>query len=490
MGVIAAILALFLLPQATPQEPEPAHPATVPPATAPARDVIRLDIGTEIEGRIVQETSDYVEIELSPGTRVGFSKSRTVSIVRGSPPHPSADAPAVASDPETHRDDWSVLHDADGRVVGWLHGTVTRDEQQEIRISEEWRLEDGSGTTELTFLEVLDPEGAPKSCFYHERIRAKRDDRVQSERIVRAIVDGNQLKVRRQTSDSNEQQTYDIPEGMRFPLELQESLRRRPAGSQGSETHVVFDPRESKFVRRTFDFGRVRRVAGSDGPTRVRVVTEATGNGENSEWLDAAAHVVRREINGPSLVAVPSTETEARRLFQRGDVEFPAAFRAEPGGRFGLWLPHPGWSFDADSADGTLSAHDPLDDAAVSVVRLDQLASDVLMPTAADALARWLALVQPGLHITSREQVRVRNVDATRFRATYDVVTEGRSRVFMLVADLFADPEGVWHAVCGCAPKETWPQVESDVDWIVEHVEIRRDGFAPELRGPLAAKQH
>jgi hypothetical protein len=380
------------------------------------------------------------------------------------------------------------LHDADGRAVGWLHATHTLGADGEIRIGEEWRVRDGESTTELTFLEVLDPDGTPRSCFYHERVRRDGDDRIGEERLVRAVVDGTELKVRRRTSSSGDQQVYEIPDGMRFPLELQDELRRRPAGSQGQETHVLFDARIAQFVRRTFDLGRVRKIDGDDGPLRVRVLTAANGHGENTEWLDASAGVIRREINGPALVAVPSSEAEARRWTERGEQRFASAFRAEPGGRFGLWLPHPGWSFEPQSSDGTLSARAALDDAAVSVVRLDHLDDDVLLPSAADALARWLALAQPGLTLVARDTVRIRGTEAVRFEGHYDVVTDGRNRPFILVAYVFPDSDGIWHAVCGCTPKESWGQIEADLQWIVQRVEIRREGFAPELRGPLAER--
>ena len=70
--MIGMLLCLAVV--AAPQEPET--------ATADV-DVIRLKIGTELAGRIVRETADYIELEMGEGNVVGLDKGRTVSILRG-----------------------------------------------------------------------------------------------------------------------------------------------------------------------------------------------------------------------------------------------------------------------------------------------------------------------------------------------------------------------------------------------------------------------
>ena len=64
---------------------------------------------------------------------------------------------------------------------------------------------------------------------------------------------------------------------------------------------------------------------------------------ENTEWLDASARTVRREINGPSLVAVPADAKMLEHYLMARDPLFETAIATELDGRFGLWAPDPTW---------------------------------------------------------------------------------------------------------------------------------------------------
>src|SRR5690606_11185593 len=71
-------------------------------------------------------------------------------------------------------------------------------------------------------------------------------------------------------------------------------------------------------------------------------VTDPTGaTRANREWVDANLKIVRREIAGPALVAVPSSAESARSAVGVSSID--SAIVAEADGRFALWIPNPGW---------------------------------------------------------------------------------------------------------------------------------------------------
>lgn len=472
------IVALTLCLLAAPQDP-----------VTPDVDVIRLQIGTEITGRIVTETDDYVEVEIGPGTVVGFGKDRVVSIsraVKRAEPQPEPELEPEADGPYRLRDEWNVLHDSEGRAIGWMHATVTPAEDGGVRIGEEWRFAGDGRTVETTVLEVVDADGRPVSAFCHERIRSA-DDRLSGDRVVRAVVEGDQLAVSVRTPRGAERRSYDFAPGTRFPLELRAELRQRPAGVQAQETHTVFDPLTEQFEKRTYDFGRTRRVDLGEGEALpVRVLTASGTRGENTEWLDASARPVRSEIAGPALVAVPvANEAQAKSRAAEASVAFPPSFQAELNGAFGLWLPSPAWRFVETDRPDEITAEAPVDDATMSLVRLGHLDADLELPSATDAVLRWLRLVHKRLMVVERGEQSIRATVAARVRAR--ATRHDSSEVELLIHVLQID--GQWFAACGSAPRTAFARIEPELEWMVERLELQREGFAPELRGPLA-KRH
>lgn len=469
--ILAALLACC--PLLCPQDPLP----EVPPAHG---DIIRLKLGTEFAGRITSQTEDFVMIELGPGNVVGFAMEQVDAIVRG--------AAALRATPELPaplawfraRDDWFVLHDAAGRGVGTLHETATRDEEGRIRLGEEWRFFAREGRTDVTRLEVVGEDGVPVSSFVHER-SLDRDERVRDERIVRAVVGERQIVVTARSLRGEDRRSYDFGTGTRFPLELRAVLRAREAGAVLTEAHPVFDVLGERFHSEPWSFGALRRVPGSRGDAeRVREIATPQGR----EWLDAAGATLRREINGPALVAVPCAESDRQRLAQSD--QFPPALVSEPGGSFAMWLPSPAWAFEAGETDGQLSAVHRTEDAAVSLVRFDHLDAALALPSATDAVLRWLALVQPGLQVIERSTVALRGVTAERVRARYDgrdPRTGAPLQYESLVHVVRAGDR--WFAACGSAPRSLFAQVEDDLIWIAERFELAVEGFSAEPRGPL-----
>jgi hypothetical protein len=471
--MLASLIALALS-QAAP------GPSISPQAGDQALDRVRLVVGTELTGRIRVETADYVEIELGPGTVIGLATAKIAEIVRAAEASaaPAAGEPADATWSRTAtfeaRNDWYVVHDAEGRVVGRMHATLAPADDGGWRIGEEWTFTDQDRTVETTRLDAIDADGLPRSTFHHERVRATTGE-LSADRVVRAVVDGDTLRVHIRSNDGAETKTYRVQEGLRFPLELRHELRRRCAGEQGEQTHPVFDPTHREFERVQVQFGAVRRVAGKGGEALpVRELRASTTRGHNAEWLDGGPAPVRREVAGPALVAVRvASESEAHAL--KGAV-FPPAFRSESGGAFGLWLPNPGWRFVGEAGQNEVVAELPHERASLALLRLPQLDAGLGLDSAADAVMRWMQWAYPELIENGRTAGTVRaSTPVMEVRATGTTAAGETTQLWVHVLQV----DGAWFASCAAAPRHAFDRLEDEFRWMVERFELRRAGFDP-----------
>ncbi|MGE0143847.1 MAG: hypothetical protein AB7I19_08035 [Planctomycetota bacterium] len=458
-------------------------------STAPAQqtepdsgDVVRLKVGTEISGRITSQTDDHVFLETGPGETVGFSMDQVESIARGAIAVRSEPVEPVAAAWSAPRDDWFVLHDAKGRGVGHLHETVTTDAAGNVRLTEEWHFVQDGRVTAITRLEICSAEGAPISAFSHERSFDKRE-RLTAERCVRAEVSADRIRVTRRTMRGDEQGEYELAPGTRLPLELRAALRNKAQGTHGVRTHAVYDALLDRFSQSQWDLGRIRRIPGPRGDVqRVRVLQ--THGGE--EWLDAAGRTLRRELNGPALVAIPSSEKDARRI--ASGTLYPQSLKAEADGRFAMWLPNPAWAFESDDVAGQVTARNRVDEASMTLLRFDQLESTLGLGSASDAVVRWLRLVQPDFRVLERAETVLRGAPATLLRGRFVAKdASGQPRAFDSVTYVVQVGE-VWYVALGSAPQALFAQVQSDFLWMAERFELDPNGFAPTPSGPLADK--
>lgn len=445
----------LLLPLALAQgEPDPPRPSVV----------IELETGGRLEGEVVEETADYLELRTGPGTTVGFERSKIASIER----RRAAPAPASASSFQP-RDEWFVLHDAEGRMVGRMHATLTFDKGDRLRVGEEWEFRGDGNTTEVTLLEVVRPDLTPISCFYHERVRRLGDGRVEKERVVHGIVDGDRLVVDKKTAGQGERMTYAAPPDLRFPLSLLESLRQRRTWV-ASESHDVFDPRTEQLERREFSSTR-RRVALRDAVVDVREVRHSEALRDSNEWLDASSHTLRREVNGPALVAIPVDGMPGPSTDAPRDPVFPSTVVAEASGRFALWLPQPSWRAEPVTEPGKVVLREAIHEASACLMVLDQVDPSVLVDSAADDVLRWLRLVKKNLTVTERASTRVRDRGAVRLCAEYSVDRPGeskRSRMEVYVFPL----GGTLLALCFDAPAFEFDTMRADFQRILDSVDL------------------
>ena len=470
----------------------------VPGSVGPSRDIIRLKVGTEIEGSIVRETSEYVEVRLEGGMIVGLNKSKTTEIVRAvkapeqravqpdsRPALIAESVPNLASSPAR----WFVVHDDAGRAVGWFHESSRSETTAggRRRFAEEWQFDGGDRVTELTLLETLDDSGRPETCFYHERVRAKTGEReVLGERIVRGVVRGEVLEVQRRTLENSTSTTYPFPAESRFPLELRHELRQMTVATEVE--FPVFDPSVGEWSRHSFLAGGMRTVVLDGEKRRVRTLVRRRASQANIEWLDAASHSLRREINGTALVARPMTERAARDACASDEPTFEASLATEIEERFGLWMPNPMWKIQSQRI-GEVYARCEAYNATMSLVALDPVLSapagggTPMMPTVVDTVERWLRVAHPDIEFGAREQTRLRDRVAVRVRGTYAVRAEGRilDRVCDVVVGSCKPVKGqetTYLAFCADCPKGAVGELAADFERALSSLELRPEGIA------------
>lgn len=457
-------------------------PIAAEPAGTARADRVELRGGEVLEGRIVLERGNYLEIELAPGAVVGLRTAEIRAVHRGA----GMELPAAPAGGLLPLDEWFVLHDAAGRPVGWLHAATTVDAAGQSRVQEEWEFTESGRHFQVTMLEVLDPQSGPVSCYFRERISEEvmgfspsepisRQTRVLDERIIEARVEGGLLRVERLAVEGRRSRQLPWPSDGTFPLLARSlSLRREPVG-----TVTVFDPGQEELRVRTYAAMRLRTVPGEGGPIRVKELTESGPAGDNAVWVDASSRTVRREIAGLALVAVRST-AEAARLAVQSQREFGAAFAGETAGRFGLWRPNPAWDVVA-VADASIALGCPLLGGSVVMSLLDHLDTGSNVIAAADAVERWLRLLQPGITVRSRGRVESGGRAGLRLDCMQGGGQGGERTVLHVLPW-----QGAFVVVRCSAPAEAWSELEADFAFILAHLELEPKAVA-QLSGPRPA---
>ncbi|MEM7201998.1 MAG: hypothetical protein AAF628_17150 [Planctomycetota bacterium] len=467
--MIAPLLALLSLQAVSPA----AGAAPSAAATPVVHAVVQLRSGATIEGAVKLETEDYLELRLGRDTLVGFDKARIVAIERR-----DAAAPAPPRAALDERDEWFVLHDAQGNAVGCLHATVTIDADRCVRLAEEWEFREEGHTIGITSLEVVTADLRPVSCFYHERRRRQVDAQTSQERLVRATVEGEELAVETSTLLDRTRRRWTWREGMRFPLAALEELRQHPPPTGRSIELALFDPAREEMLSRRFAGGVRRRIDLDDREIEVREVSYQVQQQVNVEWVDASARLVRREVNGPCLVAVRSTEAKAARWSFIDRPLSPMALVVDPARHFGLWLPNPVWR-EAALEEGSITVAAPQHDASVRFAVIRDIDEDLLLDSIAEVVARRLGLGRQGWQLEERSAVQVRNRDAVRLVGTYDGptgtrLTRRRCEVYVLSA------EGRDLTLCCDAPEPEFPRLRLDFERIRESLELHPAAVAVE----------
>ena len=473
--LIRLIAALFLAPFGVTQQA---------PGRTVQLDVLALKNGDELVGKITSELDAYVEIQIEDGATIGVSRAM-VKEVRRAARSELARAAVVRPD-----DAWFALHDADGASVGWLHASVTTRTDGSFAVNEEYEFVNGSRRYQITSRCVADATGRGLRCYYRERVSTPQlrrqlpmsdpiasADRIGDERIVEAVVAGAELKVSRMDARGRSRRSLPWGEDSTFPL-LARTIARQ--GKRRLGPTPMFDPRHEELQTRVFDGAGARQLMIDGARQRVVELSESNGAGADlgrREWVDAACRVVRRELAGPALVAVPSSAASARASV--GETTIQSAVVAEAEGRFGLWVPSPAWRSADSLPPGHLSLDCAVHGAQVRLSLLEHLDRDTGLQTAADAVGNWFGLLYPELEIGARFSVNVRGRQALRMtagdagrtqRATVDVIPHEGSFLVLLCR----------------APSAAWDELERDFAFVQRTLELDRDALNPRPTGPLS----
>ncbi|MCA8952422.1 MAG: hypothetical protein KDE27_23125 [Planctomycetes bacterium] len=452
--------------------------AQQPAASAAHLDVILLRNGERFEGRVLTELDGYVEFELEAGSVVGVGRDQVLEIQRGAGAAVATVRAALAP-----RDEWFSLHDARGAAIGWLHAAIVVGQDGGITVSEEYEFADDGRRYQVTSQCTADARLAPQGCYFRERISepmlaiaaAGEQDRIVGERIVDARRRGDALTIVRADGDGRRERTLDWPAGATFPL-----LARIAASATGAaiEDAPMFDPATEEFAVRSVAGGRLRSVTVAGQEKQVTELVESGANMQNSVWLDASLHTVRREINGPALVAVPSDAESAKARV--GHARIAEALAREADGAFGLWIPNPAWRAAEELDPGQIALHCDAHDATIALTRIDHLDPGTHAVVAADAVSNWFRLLHPALKIVARENLTVRDRSAIRLRA------EGRERRSAVRATVDVIPHGEQFLVLVCfAPARAWEELQHDFDLVLRTAELEPDSVEPRLQGPV-----
>ena len=467
------------------QDPQPVVPLPADPTNR--LDVVKLKNGDELVGHVTSELDGYVEIEIEDGATIGVSRAQVLKILKQSVAAP-VQAAVVRPD-----NAWFVLHDADGASVGWLHSSITTANDGTFSVNEEYEFVNGTRRYQITNQCTADENGRGVRCYYRERVSQPRlagqmqgvdrmgsADRIEDERIVEAVATGEQLIVTHLDGRGRTERQLPWSKESTFPL-LARTLARQAVLVIGPVS--MFDPKHEELVVSRVDGTGARQIM-VDG-LRQRVgevaVTDATGAvSKNREWVDANKKVVRRELAGPALVAVPSSAASARSAVGVSSIQ--SAIVAEADGRFGLWVPNPAWLAVEPLPPGHLMLKCAAHEAEVRLSLIDHLPPATVLDTAADSVANWFLLLYPHLQVDSRYSVRVRGRKAVRMSAT-DVRNVDRAMIDVIPFD-----DRYLVLICH-APKHAWNELATDFAFVRRTVELDTAGLNPKRQGPLSNRR-
>jgi hypothetical protein len=456
-----------------------------PPAASGNRlDVLKLKNGDELVGRVTAELDGYVEIEIEDGATIGVSRAQVLAIVKGAVASPMQ-AAVVRPD-----NSWFLLHDADGASVGWLHSSISTANDGSFTVNEEYEFINGKRRYQITNQCTADASGHGVRCYYRERVsrpklavqmpgvdRMGSSDRIEDERIVEATAGSGKLHVAHLDSRGRSERELPWSEAATFPL-LARTLARQAGLVIGPV--AMFDPQNEQLVVSRIDGTGARQLMVDGIKKRVTELAETDPSGgrrSNREWLDADMKIVRRELAGPALVAVPSSAESARSAVGVSSIE--SAIVAEADGRFALWIPNPAWVAVDPLPKGHLMLQCAAHDAEVRLSLLDHLPVDTVLETAADAVANWIKLLYPQLQVDSRYDVDIRGRAALRMSAS-DVRNVQRAMIDVIPFD------GSYVVLICRSSQRAWEELATDFAFIRRTIELDAAGLNPKPQGPLS----
>jgi hypothetical protein len=466
----------------------------LPQQPTAGRVVVELRSGESLTGQLRSRSAALVELEIEAGAVVGLAANQIRSIEAVAEPRRAAVATVAAGAALGPRSEWFLLHDATGLAVGWLRSGVLLRPDHSILCSEEYEFTAGPYRYQVTLLNRASADQQPLECYFRERISEASPafalpagtvgggERLRDERIVRALLVGDELLVQSLDHRGRREQRLAWPKTATLPLLA--ALAQQQGRLVGAVP--VFDPAAAMFVVREFAPGRVRTVLQAGTPQLVtewgsaaalteaaEVADAAAGRGER-RWCNAAGYTVHRELAGPGLVAAPSSPDSAP--FAVGAVQGGAALVAAGNHQLGLWRPNPTWQAGTALPDAVL-LECPVHGATAHLQELAVVPAGVL---AADVVPQWWQLLHASAPLGAPQRWSWRGQVATRWFARtgndagrcyqVDLLPAGR-RWLLLVQDL---------------PAAAFGELQADCEFLAAHVEAHPAALQPPVQGPLA----
>lgn len=377
------------------------------PVDARAEDVLVLANGRKAEGRIVEETTERIRLEVGGGS-MWYPRSMVKEIIRDETPvETPAEQPATVSS----RDEYGLLYRDGVRVGVRLFRTIERADS--IQFEEErvfFANDDGPARTERR-VERCDRQFRPE--FLQIRTGGP-DGHVLLEARVRAgqLVRSGMVKGRRELA------TTPLPTGARFPAALREHFAREHAAMDGRFSGLVYDLAGARWLPVVYEDRGPKKVESTDGGLNpelhdVRVFARTVGTTTEVEWFTEDRTVRMAELDGTALRFLPAAKDTVERL-RKGDsppddalsgTDGKARVRHEdPQSGWSIEKPDPSWAFEAPDVEGSgalLSVRNgPL--AATIDLQLDPTRREkVTVEAAVESVQRVLRAVAPDLSIQS-----------------------------------------------------------------------------------------
>ena len=351
-------------------------------------DVVQMQNGNLLEGRVLAETETSLSIRIGPGQVVEIPKRLVARFTRRSAPG----AKAKANSPRWHtRKAFFRLRNAEGRLVGKMHYYV-RAEAQAQRLEQQWTFVDGGTRTLIHRIETSDRELNPLSFQYRETSFRRSDKHQTRELLVRGKVIGDRLQLESVGPKGRERRTIPFPKGNSFPMLIEEQLRRGEVKGAHSYSASVYDPLEAVFELRRWRLEeRVpapRSAFAKTAQSRSARLIECTVSGRRQrEWISSTGRIALLEVNGVHLVGEPISEATANALEAFEKERALPTFKQFGG--LELWVPNATWSFGHEPQRGrVLQLVTPFEGAKVAVKFL-KTEDKTILEVAEDYLRRF-----------------------------------------------------------------------------------------------------
>lgn len=437
------------------------------PRGARADDVVVLQNGREIHGRIVEERDDRVKIDIGGG-KMTYKRAdiREVRREKVAEPEAAASGPTTPFDAAARREETSLLY-VDGRRTGTRVVRTTK-------LPDGWLFEEE--------VRVLDDAGAPKSetrtseradlQYRPMSFQVRETDGVAEHRSVSGEMRGGRLWLVVARNGEKEKKDVAAPDPARFPFAAREMFLRESKALAGTFDAPVWDAARAAFVTTSYREGAPRPLRIDGRSLEARVVARRRGDLVEREWLDRDGTAVLAEVAGPLTVAIATTKGAVARLAE-GDTERvtgpDSAARTQYVDKVRGWRigkPDPTWTFEKPDAEGSSALlvvrNEPLF-ASVDVLVDPDAPPKVKPEDAAEALQRLLRSVAADFKVVEDGWIERDGLRVYRMRAT--ATTKGEKTTTL--ARVVVKDGRVWRVLAAC-PTAGFPLLEQDLEKILD----------------------